>query len=121
MNCPTLAMLCHAHYSLMNSWVRCPIAGDLRHQTSLHHGQGAADHLLEATHFLMKTLPRVATEMALHVLAYNLTRVMNILGPGPLMTTIGRRQSGAGLCASSTTTVIGVIVYYLDCGWAMAA
>ena len=32
-----------------------------------------------ATHFLMKTLPRVATEMALHVLAYNLTRVMNIL------------------------------------------
>jgi len=28
-----------------------------------------------ATHFLMKTLPRVASEMALHVLAYNLTRV----------------------------------------------
>jgi hypothetical protein len=27
-----------------------------------------------ATHFLMKTLPKVATEMALHVLAYNLTR-----------------------------------------------
>src|SRR5258706_15093395 len=33
-----------------------------------------------ATHFLMKTLPKVATEMALHVLAYNLTRVMNIVG-----------------------------------------
>ena len=33
-----------------------------------------------ATHFLMKTLPRVASEMALHVLAYNLTRVMNIMG-----------------------------------------
>jgi transposase len=31
-----------------------------------------------ATHFLMKRLPKVATEMALHVLAYNLTRVMNI-------------------------------------------
>ena len=28
----------------------------------------------------MKTLPKVATEMALHVLAYNLTRVMNIMG-----------------------------------------
>ena len=28
----------------------------------------------------MKTLPRVASEMALHVLAYNLTRVMNIMG-----------------------------------------
>ena len=32
-----------------------------------------------ATHFLMKTLPKVATEMALHVLTYNLTRVMNIM------------------------------------------
>jgi hypothetical protein len=39
-----------------------------------------------ATHFLMKTLPRVATEMALHVLAYNLTRVMSIMGIRPLMT-----------------------------------
>ena len=33
-----------------------------------------------ATHFLMKRLPNVATEMALNVLAYNLTRVMNIVG-----------------------------------------
>jgi hypothetical protein len=39
-----------------------------------------------ATHFLMKSLPKVATEMALHVLAYNLTRVMNIMGVRPLMT-----------------------------------
>jgi transposase len=38
-----------------------------------------------ATHFLMKTLPRVASEMALHVLAYNLTRVINIMGVQPLM------------------------------------
>ena len=30
-------------------------------------------------------LPRVATEMALHVLAYNLTRVINIIGIQPLM------------------------------------
>jgi len=41
-----------------------------------------------ATHFLMKTLPRVASEMALHVLAYNLTRVMNIIGVQPLLATI---------------------------------
>jgi hypothetical protein len=41
-----------------------------------------------ATHFLMKTLPRVATEMALHVLAYNLTRVMNILGIRSLIAAI---------------------------------
>jgi len=33
----------------------------------------------------MRTLKRVSTEMVLHVLAYNLKRVMNILGIGPLM------------------------------------
>ena len=38
-----------------------------------------------ATHFLTKTLPKVAAEMALAVLAYNLTRVMNIVGTTPLM------------------------------------
>ena len=32
-----------------------------------------------------ETLPRVAAEMALHVLAYNLTRVMNIMGTQPLL------------------------------------
>jgi hypothetical protein len=36
----------------------------------------------------MKTLPRIASEMALHVLAYNLTRVMNIIGIQPLMAAI---------------------------------
>jgi len=41
-----------------------------------------------ATRFLLKTLPRVASEMALHVLAYKLTRVMNIMGIQPLMAAI---------------------------------
>ncbi len=41
-----------------------------------------------ATHFLMKTLPRVASEMALHVLAYNLTRAINIIGVQPLTAAI---------------------------------
>ena len=41
-----------------------------------------------ATHFLMKTLPKVATEMALHVLAYNLTRAMNIIGIKPFLAAI---------------------------------
>jgi hypothetical protein len=36
----------------------------------------------------MKTLPRVAGEMALHVLAYNLTRVMNIVGSRLLLAAI---------------------------------
>lgn len=42
-----------------------------------------------ATHFLTKTLPKVATEMPLSVLAYNFTRVMNIVGAKPLVAAIG--------------------------------
>ncbi len=37
------------------------------------------------THFLTKTMPKVSTEMSLHVLAYNMARVMNILGPQQLI------------------------------------
>ena len=38
-----------------------------------------------ATHFLMKRLHNVKTEMSLAVLGYNLTRVINIVGVGPLI------------------------------------
>jgi hypothetical protein len=41
-----------------------------------------------ATHFLMKRLKNIKTEMALSVLAYNQTRVMNIIGIRPLMAAI---------------------------------
>jgi hypothetical protein len=41
-----------------------------------------------ATHFLTKTLPKVAAEMALSVLVYYLTRVMNIVGTKPMMAAI---------------------------------
>ena len=56
----------------------------LRRET-VEHPFGTIKARMGATHFLMKTLPRVAAEMALHVLAYNLTRVMNILGIGALI------------------------------------
>jgi hypothetical protein len=52
---------------------------------TVEHPFGTTKVRMGATHFLMKTLPRVASEMALHVLAYNLTRVMNIMGIQPLM------------------------------------
>ena len=52
---------------------------------TVEHPFGTVKARMGATHFLMKTLPRVASEMALHVLAYNLTRVMNIMGIRPLM------------------------------------
>src|ERR1700685_1164779 len=52
---------------------------------TVEHPFGTIKARMGATHFLMKTLPRVASEMALHVLAYNLTRVMNLMGIQPLM------------------------------------
>jgi hypothetical protein len=52
---------------------------------TVEHPFGTIKARMGATHFLMKTLKRVSTEMALHVLAYNLTRVMNILGTRPLI------------------------------------
>jgi transposase len=52
---------------------------------TVEHPFGTIKARMGATHFLMKTLPRVASEMALHVLAYNLTRVMSIMGVRPLM------------------------------------
>jgi Transposase DDE domain len=56
----------------------------LRRET-VEHPFGTIKARMGATHFLMKTLPRVATEMALQVLAYNLMRVMNIMEPGRLI------------------------------------
>jgi len=52
---------------------------------TVEHPFGTIKFWMGATHFQMKTLKRVSTEMALHVLAYNLKRVMNILGIGPLI------------------------------------
>ena len=51
----------------------------------VEHPFGTIKLRMGATHFLMKRLPKVRGEMALHVLAYNLTRVLNILGIQPLM------------------------------------
>ena len=61
-----------------------PQAMRARRET-VEHPFGTLKMRMGATHFLMKTLPKVATEMALHVLAYNLTRVMNIMGIQPLV------------------------------------
>jgi transposase len=52
---------------------------------TVEHTFGTIKSWMGSTHFKMKTLKRVATEMALHVLAYNLKRVMNILGINPLI------------------------------------
>ena len=55
---------------------------------TVEHPFGTMKARMGATHFLTKTLPKVAAEMALSVLAYNLTRVMNIVGIKPLIAAI---------------------------------
>ena len=64
-----------------------PLAMRRRRET-VEHPFGTLKMRMGATHFLMKTLPKVASEMALSVLAYNLTRVMNIVGTGALLAAI---------------------------------
>jgi transposase len=55
---------------------------------TVEHPFGTIKQRMGATHFLTKTLPKVAGEMALSVLAYNLTRVINIVGIKPLIAAI---------------------------------
>jgi len=54
-------------------------------QRTVEHPYGTLKAWMGSTHFLTRTLKRVSTEMSLHVLAYNLKRVMNILGVRPLI------------------------------------
>jgi hypothetical protein len=61
---------------------RTPQASRIRRQT-VEHPFGTLKAWMGATHFLTKTLPRVSTEMSLHVLAYNLKRAMQIVGIVP--------------------------------------
>ena len=61
-----------------------PNAMGVRRQTA-EHPFGTIKCWMGATHFLTKRLPKVATEMALNVLAYNTKRVMAILGVSVLM------------------------------------
>ena len=63
---------------------RTPDAMTIRRRT-VEHPFGTIKFWMGYTHFQMKTLKHVGTEMALHVLAYNLKRVINIMGIVPLI------------------------------------
>ena len=63
---------------------QAPDSMRIRRQT-VEHPFGTLKAWIGSTHFLTKTLKRVSTEMSLHVLAYNLKRVMKILGTTALM------------------------------------
>ena len=61
-----------------------PQAARERRQT-VEHPFGTLKAWMGATHFLMRTLPKVRTEMSLHVLAYNMKRVIKLLGTTSLI------------------------------------
>jgi transposase len=67
---------------------RSPDAMRLRRAT-VEHPFGTLKAWMGSTHFLTKTLDRVSTEMSLHVLAYNMKRMMNIIGTKSLIEAIG--------------------------------
>jgi transposase len=54
----------------------------------VEHPFGTLKAWMGATHFKTRTLAKVRTEMSLQVLAYNLKRVIEIIGVGPLMAAI---------------------------------
>ena len=66
---------------------RMPEAMGVRRQT-VEHPFGTLKAWMGATHFLTRTLDKVRTEMSLHVLAYNLKRMITIFGVGALMAAI---------------------------------
>ena len=102
-NCPTCSLKSHcttgkerrvtrweheAILEAMQDRLDCdPEIMRVRRQT-VEHPYGTLKAWMGSTHFLTRTLNRVSTEMSLHVLAYNLKRVMNILGVKPLMQAI---------------------------------
>ena len=67
---------------------RAPEKMQLRRQT-VEHPFGTIKGWMGYTHFLTKTLPKVRAEMSLQVLAYNMKRVMNIIGVAALIEGLG--------------------------------
>jgi transposase len=69
--------------SMQSRLDQIPEAMRIRRQT-VEHPFGTLKSWMGSTHFQMRTLGRVSTEMSLHVLAYNLKRVIAIMGAGAL-------------------------------------
>ena len=57
-------------------------------RATVEHLFGTLKSWMGATHFQTKTLPRVSTEMSLHILAYNIKRAINVLGSKEIMAVI---------------------------------
>lgn len=90
--CPMKAKCTTSEYRRITRWEHEQVLDDMQtrldqrpdmmriRRRTVEHPFGTLKHWMGATHFLMKTLAHVRTEMSLHVLSYNLKRVMQILG-----------------------------------------
>ena len=90
--CPIKTQCTPSDYRRISRWEHEPVLEAAQRRLDKHpnamtvrrrtveHVFGTFKHWMGSTHFLMRTLPRVRTEMSLHVIAYNLKRLIGILG-----------------------------------------
>ena len=98
--CPLKAKCTPSKYRKVSRWEHEAIveAGEARlaeypsamriRRATVEHPFGTLKAWMGSTHFLSKSMDRVSTEMSLHVLAYNMKRVMNLMGPKELIEAI---------------------------------
>jgi hypothetical protein len=85
-------------------------------RSTVEHPFGTLKFWMGSAHFLMKTLHNVKTEMSLHVLSYNMKRVMNILGVPGLLQAMRAYAKKWGLlliyaCAAALISSLFVVFY----------
>ena len=90
--CPIKSQCTHSDYRRIRRWEHEAVIESMQHRLertpemmgvrrqTVEHPFGTLKLWMGSAHFLTRTLPRVSAEMSLHVLAYNLKRLMQILG-----------------------------------------
>ena len=98
--CPIKAQCTTGDYRRVSRWEHEAVLERAEHRLSqrpdamairravVEHPYGTLKGWMGYTHFLTKTLDRVSTEMSLHVLAYNMKRVINLVGTKTLLEAI---------------------------------
>ena len=90
--CPLKSQCTPSDYRRISRWEHEPVLEAMQHRLNkqpramtlrrrtVEHVFGTLKHWMGSTHFLTRRLENVSTEMSLHVLAYNLKRMLKVLG-----------------------------------------
>jgi hypothetical protein len=78
------------------------------------HPFGTLKSWMGATHFLTRTMERVSAEMSLHVLAYNMKRMIKIMGIGQLLKAIRAHEEALAAILCKAMTSMRRIGRFLD-------